>query len=116
MSDRLEPPFVVRLGDELGSIHVAGELDASTCGTLRAVIDALIDNAAAVTIVADMHAVEFMDSSGLGLLLGAYNKAAAVDKQFGVRNPSLAVTRILDITGQFDRFVIRDDVTESVAS
>ena len=43
--------------------------------------------------------MKFMDSSGLGLILGRFTKASAQGASFGVINPSESVKRVLDIAG-----------------
>jgi anti-anti-sigma factor len=52
-----------------------------------------------------MAEVSFMDSSGLRVLIAGYKAAEQAGGALGVRNPSDVVTRLLEITGQLDRFV-----------
>ena len=43
----------------------------------------------------DFGDVAFMDSSGLGLILGRYNKAKAVGAEFEIVNPGEKIMRIM---------------------
>ena len=103
--DEREGALFVRLGARLGWIHIAGELDAHTAPEFGRAVRRLIDGQQAPDIVVDMSAVDFMDSSGLGSLIGCYKAARLVGKTVRVESPSPSVARILEITGQYKRFV-----------
>ena len=47
----------------------------------------------------DLSKVEFMDSSGLGLILGRFNKASELGTEFTLLNPAESVRKILDVAG-----------------
>ncbi|MDP1795370.1 MAG: STAS domain-containing protein [Acidimicrobiales bacterium] len=84
-------------------IYVQGEIDQFTVPLLR---DALTSATTAHPVVAvDMSAVDFIDSSGLGALIGAYKQADERSGTVRVRKPSDEVRRLLRITGQTDRFL-----------
>jgi anti-anti-sigma factor len=53
-------------------------------------------------LVADMHRVEFMDSSVLGLLLTTQQRLRADGIAFVVANPSDSVRRMLELTSAGD--------------
>ncbi|HUF98612.1 MAG TPA: STAS domain-containing protein [Ilumatobacter sp.] len=81
-----------------GILMVSGELDAHSAPRL---IDALshIDGNNAVV---DMSGVEFVDSSGLRVLIDAHQAAEALGGRFIIRRPSATVTRLFDISGVAD--------------
>lgn len=56
-------------------VQMQGELDHHAAGSLRAEIDAQLLGGKVKNIVFNFHGVEFMDSSGLGMLLGRYKAA-----------------------------------------
>ena len=47
----------------------------------------------------DLSAVEFMDSSGLGLILGRYTLSNDLGAEFRIIKPSPSVSKILDLAG-----------------
>jgi stage II sporulation protein AA (anti-sigma F factor antagonist) len=47
----------------------------------------------------DLSRVEFMDSSGLGLILGRFSKASEIGTEFTLLNPADSVRKILDVAG-----------------
>lgn len=87
------------------AIRVAGELDASSCDVLREAIAAaelVMDG----PIVLDMSKVEFMDSAGIGVLIGSFKSRA---EGVTIVRASRPVTRILQLTGLYQRFVGEPD-------
>jgi anti-anti-sigma factor len=58
-----------------------------------------ITSAGAVTkVVINMHAVGFVDSSGLGMLLGAREAAQSVGAELVIQEPSPQFKNLLDLT------------------
>lgn len=56
-------------------------------------------------VVVDLAGVNFIDSSGLSALIYAYKEARERDGSLSVRSPSAVVARLLDMTGQSERFL-----------
>ncbi len=87
------------------AIHVAGELDASSCDVLREAITAaelVMDG----PIVLDMSKVEFMDSAGIGVLISSFKSRA---EGVTIVHASHAVEHVLQLTGLYARFVGEPD-------
>lgn len=76
-------------------VRVCGELDAGTVPRLAAVLGELEGRHCEV----DLVGVSFMDSAGVALLLGHRRHAGAAEASLRVVGVSLAVRRILDLTG-----------------
>jgi anti-sigma B factor antagonist len=75
-------------------LRVTGQLDVETGPELeRALADAGAE--AGDRIVLDFDGVDFMDSSGIAVLLSAAGRGTPLE----LRNPSNAVRRVIDITG-----------------
>ncbi len=84
-----------------------GELDAYTVGQFREALAGLADEN---RLLIDLSDVPFMDSAGLGALIGGIRRAREADGQVVVSCSRPTLTRLLHTTG-FDRIV---PVTESV--
>jgi anti-anti-sigma factor len=86
-------------------VLVAGELDFGTAAPLR---DALVDlgDRGTTPIVVDLARVEFIDSSGVSLLVQAKQRADAVGNELVLRQPASRVLRVLEVTGLVDLFVV----------
>ncbi|MGH9157107.1 MAG: STAS domain-containing protein [Acidimicrobiales bacterium] len=90
-----------------------GELDAFTVSQFR---DALAGLASQPRLIIDMSAVPFVDSAGLGALIGGIRRARELGGDVAVVCNRAPLTRLLKTTG-FDRIVtVTDTVKEAVAS
>lgn len=85
------------LGDET-TVAVAGELDAYTAPQLRKMLDEILDGSVA-SVVVDLQSTSFIDSTGLGVLVGAARKARSQDGELILDSPARSVHRVLQITG-----------------
>ncbi|MFE2927925.1 STAS domain-containing protein [Streptomyces goshikiensis] len=83
-------------------VTVTGALDMDTCPRVTATTDTLTLDGN--TLVLDLLAVTFMDSSGLNMLLALRNRAEAEQGTLELRGLREQVLRLLDITGTRDLF------------
>ncbi|MFN8016995.1 MAG: STAS domain-containing protein [Acidimicrobiales bacterium] len=84
-----------------------GELDAYTVASFRDALSGLADHA---RVVIDLSEVPFMDSAGLGALIGGIRRAREHGGEVAVACSRPTLTRLLHTTG-FDRIV---PVTETL--
>ncbi len=84
-----------------------GELDAYTVGQFREALGGL---ASSRLLLIDLSSVPFMDSAGLGALIGGIRRAREAGGDVAVACSRPTLTRLLHTTG-FDRIV---PVTETV--
>ena len=80
-------------------VHVGGEIDHHSAVSVRTGIDQKIAAERPARVLLELSAVDFMDSSGLGLIMGRF----ALVKQYGgtlaVLDPSPAVVKIMKLAG-----------------
>jgi len=87
----------VDLGVDPVVVRVQGELDLSTAaGLLQALEEAAPLSA---TVVVDLSAVEFLDSSAIGALLTAGRARTLAGGRLQIGSRSTAVDRVLAVTG-----------------
>src|ERR687894_1522240 len=89
-----------------------GELDAYTVGQFR---EALGELASKPKLLIDMSEVPFVDSAGLGALIGGIRRAREAGGDVAVCCNRPTLTRLLHTTG-FDRIVIVADSLEAAAA
>ena len=78
---------------------VRGEIDHHCARGIREEIDAALASEGPDKLVIDMQGVTFMDSSGLGLVLGRYTKSEAAGIAFAVRGARGRVRQMFDMAG-----------------
>lgn len=95
-------------------IAVGGEIDVYTAPKLRDTITALV-GAGAYDLVIDLSAVEFLDSTGLGVLVGGLKKVRANDGTLSLVCAQERLLKIFRITGLAKVFVIHPDEESALA-
>ena len=78
---------------------IKGELDHVEAEKLRPQIDTAFDNSPCKHIIFDMGGVQFMDSSGIGMIIGRYKNAQQRGGQVVITNMTLPITRLYEISG-----------------
>jgi anti-sigma B factor antagonist len=87
-------------------LEVGGEVDVYTAPKLRERLAELID-AGAGKVVVDLDGVDFLDSTGLGVLVGALKRLRAAGGTFGLvcaKEPLLKIFRITALDQVFPLF------------
>lgn len=79
-------------------VRVAGEVDVSNAAELRQALDAALADDSSV-IEADLADVPYIDSTGIGVLVGTAHRAKDKGASLVVTNPQRNVARVLDLLG-----------------
>ena len=98
-------------GDDL-VVRVLGDVDHHTSLGLREEIDKQMIAASPRRLVLDLSGTEFMDSAGLGLILGRYRKAREAGCELVLLRPTPAILRILHLAGVDGMLTIRQEKGE----
>lgn len=80
-------------------IKINGDIDHHSAKRARESIDAQIKSKKPLLIILELDSVDFMDSSGLGLILGRYNLACEIGASIILSRPSRRIKRILELAG-----------------
>ena len=78
-----------------------GELDHHSAGQLRQKIDAALLQHRCRRLVLDLSGLTFMDSSGIGLIMGRYKLMARRGGTVAVACPGRRVDRIFEMAGLY---------------
>lgn len=96
-------------------IEVSGEIDVYTAPQLREQLVTEVDNGYHHIIV-DLQGVEFLDSTGLGVLVGGLKRVRQKGGSLQLVCPHERLVRIFEITGLTRVFSIHDTVDEALRS
>ena len=84
-------------------ILLSGELDEYTAQSVRKNLDVLFETQKGfVQIVMDLSELTFMDSTGVGVLIGRYKKMREANKPIFITNPSRNAERIFKMSGLYE--------------
>lgn len=96
-------------------VTVSGEIDLATQGQLRAQLNDLVV-AGHVNLVLDLSGVSFLDSTGLGALIGTRRRVHAFRGSLALVIPDESVMQIFTITGLEKVFAIHDTLEAALAA
>jgi len=83
-------------------IGLSGELDEHTSGYTRQTLDKLLESAQMIRVVIDLSELSFMDSTGVGVLIGRFKKLKGREIPIFIANPSSQADRIFRLTGLYE--------------
>ncbi len=89
------------------SIKLEEELDMNSCKVLRNIMDGYIMKYQPREVEIDLSKVQFMDSSGIGLLMGRYNLTKLIDANLVITNPSNSIKRILELSNIASKITLK---------
>jgi anti-sigma B factor antagonist len=94
-------------------LTLRGEVDVYTAPRLRQAIVDLVD-AGSPLVVVDMANVDFLDSTGLGVLVEGLKRARARSSDLAIVATQDKILKIFDITGLNKAFAIHRTVDDAV--
>ena len=81
------------------TVRITGELDHCSAQTVRRELDALIAEPGVKRLVLDMADMTFMDSSGIGVILGRYRELRERGGSVAVKNLNPQVEKVFTLSG-----------------
>jgi anti-sigma B factor antagonist len=101
------------LGDGVGVIELEGEVDVANTPQVREAALRLISGGVK-NLVTDLSRVEYMDSSGLGMLVGLLKRLKESDGRLLVAAAQPRVKRLFEITGLEKVLPLYDDASAAL--
>ncbi len=90
-----------RKGDNL-YIYLTGEIDEHSVSEIRTSTDRLIDENTGVSrAIFNLAGVQFMDSTGIGFLIGRYKRLKKYGMGMFLENPNTGADKILSLSGVY---------------
>lgn len=93
--------------NEMGKLvfYLIGELDHHTAEEAERVIDSSIENCSSLAVIFDFSKLSFMDSTGIGVLLGRYKKLKERNMILYARGANGVIEKLLKLSGIYNIFI-----------
>ena len=94
------------------SVTLRGEIDHHSAVSVRGKIDSAIIESGVNKTVLDLSNINFMDSSGLGLIMGRYALMQRLGGELTLKSPNERVVKIFELAGLGRIIKIENDESE----
>lgn len=88
-----------KLNDDKLFVYLEGEIDQSVADVLRVKLDKLFEEAGARSVILMLGKLTFMDSTGIGLIMGRYKKLKKKNIPMFICGPSKQIDKVLRVSG-----------------
>ena len=95
----MEKNYKVKNTNEYTFIEFCGEIDDSVCPRYKKEISDIIEKNKQKDMIFSFKDVTFIDSSGIGLILGRYNQLKSHRKKLYVSNTNNQIQKLFKISG-----------------
>lgn len=103
-----------KMTDDILIADLDGELDHHTSAVIREEIDKTVDAFHSKHLIFNFEKVTFMDSSGIGVIMGRYNKISLLGGRLVITGCNEYIDRILDMAGIYTIAFRIETVAESI--
>ena len=100
-------PVNIDVTGEVLTARLQGELDPPAAVASRQEIDNTIDSARPTLVIIDFRNLTFMDSSGIGLVMGRYKKTQEIGAELHITNTSPQIYKVMRLSG-IERLAVID--------
>ena len=97
-------------------VRLHGELDHHTAGVVRYKMEEALLRESVSHVVLSLKQLEFMDSSGLGVILGRYKQVKAKGGKMVVCDVNPGVRRLFELSGLFKIIAVHDSERSAITS
>jgi anti-sigma B factor antagonist len=112
------PEFQLKTVGPIGDcavLQVVGEVDVYTAPLLREQLQELAAKGS-VQVIADLSRVVFLDSTGLGALIGGLRRLREADGSLALVISAPRILRVFQVTGLTKAFAIHDSAADAIAA
>jgi len=97
-------------------VTMTGELDHHSAEEVRTKIDDRLDRDGINKLVMDFSGVNFMDSSGIGVVIGRFKKLSLKQGAVCVTNTKGSVKRVFELSGMFKIIKLYDSIEQALSN
>ncbi len=92
-------PVEIDIDENCVTAYLSGEIDHHNAAELRKKIDEAVEMSYPQLLVLDFGAVTFMDSSGIGLVMGRYKLMNDLKGKITIENAPRAIGKVMRMAG-----------------
>ncbi len=85
--------------DNILTVYLSGEIDHHFTVEARGVVDLAITEKKPQLLILDFMSVGFMDSSGIGFVMGRYRAMSEIGGRIKITNPPSHISKVMKISG-----------------
>jgi stage II sporulation protein AA (anti-sigma F factor antagonist) len=85
--------------NDILTVYLKGEIDHNRAADIGVTIDSRINSLRPKKLELDFSKVSFMDSSGIGLIMGRYRAVGLVGGELKIKNVPENLSRIIELSG-----------------
>lgn len=101
-------PVKIEVSDSVMTAYLDGEIDHHSASAIREEVDKTIDTEKPDMLILDFRDVTFMDSSGIGLVMGRYRKLKELPgSELHITNTSPWIYKVMRLAG-LERLAVID--------
>lgn len=104
---------IFKITDDILTASIKGDIDHHSASYLRGSIDEALKKFECRNLILDFTHVDFMDSSGIGVVLGRYKKMIKTGGRICICGCSVYVSKLLDMAGVFSLVDRAEDIEGS---
>jgi len=86
-------------------VSIEGEIDHHTSSILKEKIDSRFIMEPVKNMIIDLSGVTFMDSAGIGLIMGRMNRVSSVGGKLSIRNPKPGIIKMLKMSNIYNLII-----------
>lgn len=95
-------------------VGIVGELDHHSAEYVRQKVDGEIIKSTTRNVIFDFSKVGFMDSSGIGVIMGRYKNVQKLNGKVATVNVSAQIRRILEMSGLLKLIPVYENVDSAI--
>ena len=104
-------PVDIDIDESSVTAYLSGEIDHHSAAELRRTIDEAVEHAYPEVLALDFGGVTFMDSSGIGLVMGRWKLMRDISGRVVIENAPKAIKKVMKMSG-IEKLVSMEDKKE----
>ncbi|BCJ85815.1 anti-sigma F factor antagonist [Effusibacillus dendaii] len=89
---------IEKMGTTL-AVRLAGELDHHTAEMVRTRVDSEFEHGTSKNLILSLERLDFMDSSGLGVILGRYKQVSQLGGKMAICSVQGSIRKLFELSG-----------------